>query len=511
MIRKPPSTGGHGTGGCSTEGVQRLMKTRLLNRLWAARDVLDGIDQDGRRVHPGMSDPGVISMAHENGTRRPHATVVAAGIAALLETERGSLDDYLFHQPHEEFEAAVTADFREQGVPAEIAGNLCVDSGTTSEEIVMERSVEWNAGAVVVIDQTALPHELTMLRLETVDDVIDAVARLAVQGVPALGLVGALGVALAATRHATMSTLERAAVHADAQRLAAARPTAVNLGWGVRRALSRLPEDPGAVLAEALEMLAEDEQVNRAVARRTADLVDELCGPGRVRILTHCNTGRLATAGLGTAVGAIRDLAAADRVEYVLVTETRPLLQGARLTAWELAEAGIPHRLCVDSAAPAAMVRGLVDCVLVGADRVAANGDVANKIGTYGLAVTAARHGIPFLVAAPESTVDETVPDGSAIMVEDRPDQEVTTYAGHPVAPAGTLTFNPAFDVTPAELITTVVTERRLLRTTTWNTFTPEPGRPLGPQRQHDDRDSGRPHASLLPRGRSKQGRGDRP
>ncbi|MGH3909390.1 MAG: S-methyl-5-thioribose-1-phosphate isomerase [Pseudonocardiaceae bacterium] len=339
-----------------------------------------------------------------------------------------------------------------------------------------ERSVGWDAGDVVVIDQTALPHELRILRLTTVDEVIDAVARLAVRGAPALGLVGALGVALAATRHAAASTPGRSAVYADARRLAAARPTAVNLGWGVRRALSRLTEGPDAVLAEALEMLAEDERVNRAVARRTADLVQELCGEGRVRVLTHCNTGRLATAAWGTALGAIRDLAAANRIEHVLVTETRPLLQGARLTAWELAEAGIPHRLCVDSAAPAAMARGLVDCVLVGADRIAANGDVANKIGTYGLAVAAARHAIPFLVAAPESTVDETVPDGSAIVVEDRPAEELTTYAGQPVAPAGTLAFNPAFDVTPAELITAVVTEQRMLQSAD-----PSGGRPEHP------------------------------
>nr|MDQ2958634.1 S-methyl-5-thioribose-1-phosphate isomerase [Actinomycetota bacterium] len=217
------------------------------------------------------------------------------------------------------------------------------------------------------------------------------------------------------------------------------------------------------VLAEARRMLAEDEQANRTLAARTAELVRELCGPAPLRVLTHCNTGRFATVAWGTALGAIRDLAATGNIHSVLATETRPLLQGARLTVWELAEAGIEHQLCIDSAAPAAISRGLVDCVLVGADRIAANGDVANKIGTYSLAVAAARHGVPFVVAAPETTVDHSLADGSRIVIEDRPADEVRQWSGRPSTLAATPVFNPAFDVTPHELIAAVVTERRLL------------------------------------------------
>jgi methylthioribose-1-phosphate isomerase len=216
------------------------------------------------------------------------------------------------------------------------------------------------------------------------------------------------------------------------------------------------------VLAEAKALAAEDERANRAAARRAADLLRRIAPDRPLRLLTHCNTGRLATAGWGTALGAIRVLAGRGRVESVLVTETRPLLQGARLTTWELAEAGIPHRLCVDSAAAAAMAAGQVDAVLVGADRVAANGDVANKIGTYPLALAAARHAVPFVVVAPESTVDPDMPDGGHIVIEQRPADEVTRLAGLS-GRAQTEVFNPAFDVTPAELITAVTTEERTI------------------------------------------------
>jgi methylthioribose-1-phosphate isomerase/methylthioribulose-1-phosphate dehydratase len=237
----------------------------------------------------------------------------------------------------------------------------------------------------------------------------------------------------------------------------------VNLDWGVARALARLPEGPEAVLAEALDLLEEDERVNHAASARAADLVLRLCARRPLRVLTHCNTGRLATGAWGTALGAIRHLAERDVLGLVVATETRPLLQGARLTAWELREAGIPHRVCVDSAAAALMARGDVDCVVVGADRIAANGDVANKIGTYALAVAAARHDVPFVVVAPESTVDASVPDGSGIVIEDRPAAEVTAVNGIATTPEGTEAVNPAFDITPVELISAVVTERRVL------------------------------------------------
>lgn len=324
----------------------------------------------------------------------------------------------------------------------------------------MQRTIDWEEGTIVTVDQCALPHEYRTLRLTTTDDLVDAIRRLAIRGAPALGAAGALGVAQSARRHPR----DRATVREEAARLVAARPTAVNLAWGVHRALSRLPEGPEAVLAEALAVLDEDERVNRRASRRAADLVLRLCERRPLRILTHCNAGRLATVAWGTALGAVRHLAEADQIEYVLAGETRPLLQGSRLTAYELAEAGIPYRLCPDSAAAAAIAQGLVDCVLVGADRIAANGDVANKIGTYAVALAAARHGIPFVVVAPESTLDPSLPDGRGIVIEQRAAEEVTHLGGQLVAPAGAEAFNPAFDVTPAGLVTAIVTESGIFK-----------------------------------------------
>jgi methylthioribose-1-phosphate isomerase len=326
---------------------------------------------------------------------------------------------------------------------------------------VAASSIGWSDGALIVIDQRALPHELRQLRITTVDEVIDAIQSLAIRGAPALGVAGAFGAALAAFAH--VGDGEKATL--EAQRIASARPTAVNLAWGVQRALGRLPQGPDAVLAEAQEMLAEDAQVNKACATRAADLVLQLCPDRPLHILTHCNTGRLATTAFGTALGAVRVLHSRGRVADVLVDETRPLLQGARLTAWELAEAGIPHRLTIDSAAAWAMASGQVDCVLVGADRIAADGSVANKIGTYALAVAAHRHGIPFIVVAPESTRDLATATGDAIVVEQRAAGEITHVGGVATAPERTDVFNPAFDVTPAELITAVVTENGALTT----------------------------------------------
>ncbi|MDQ0379605.1 methylthioribose-1-phosphate isomerase [Amycolatopsis thermophila] len=319
----------------------------------------------------------------------------------------------------------------------------------------MRRTIDWVKGAVEIIDQVALPGEYRTLRLSTVDELIDAIRRLAVRGAPALGGAGALGTALAAFAHD-----DPAAVRDDAARLANARPTAVNLGWGVARALSRLAEGPDAVLAEALALLDEDERLNREASARATELILQHCERRPLRLLTHCNAGRLATVGWGTALGVVWHLQAAGHLEYVLADETRPLLQGARLTAWELAEAGVPHRVLPDSAAASAMARGMVDCVVVGADRISANGDVANKIGTYGLALAAARHGLPFVVVAPSSTVDPELPSGESIVIEERAPEEITTFSGIPVTPPGTEVFNPAFDVTPADLITAVVTEK---------------------------------------------------
>ncbi len=318
-----------------------------------------------------------------------------------------------------------------------------------------ESSISWIDGVLVTVDQRALPGELRELRITTVDEVIDAISTLAIRGAPAIGVSGAFGVVLATLAHPG----DDAAVTAEAERVASARPTAVNLAWGVRRALSRLPEGPRAVLDEALAMLEEDGRVNRAAATHAADLVRRLTPDRPLRVLTHCNTGRLATTAFGTALGAILVLAERGAVESVLVDETRPLLQGARLTAWELAEAGIPHRLTIDSAAAWAMATGQVDCVLVGADRITADGSVANKIGTYAVALAAHHHGIPFVVVAPESTRDAATATGREIVVEERAAREITEIGGVPTAPAGTAVFNPAFDVTPPELVTAVVTE----------------------------------------------------
>ncbi|MFC4375192.1 S-methyl-5-thioribose-1-phosphate isomerase [Nocardia halotolerans] len=320
-----------------------------------------------------------------------------------------------------------------------------------------DSSLIWDDGVLVTIDQRWLPHEVRELRLDTVDAIIDAIGTLAIRGAPAIGIAGAFGVVIATRTHTGTDGV--AAAHAAADRIAAARPTAVNLAWAVRRARARIAEGADAVLAETLDMLAEDGRVNLAAATHAADLVQRLCGDRPLRLLTHCNTGRLATSAVGTAIGALRVLHARGAVAEVLVDETRPLLQGARLTAWELAEAGIPHRLTIDSAAAWAMATGQVDAVLVGADRITANGDVANKIGTFGLALAARHHGLPFLVVAPESTRDTAMATGAQIVVEQRAAAEVTGFGGVATAPTGTAVFNPAFDVTPAELVTAVVTE----------------------------------------------------
>ncbi|MEV0077967.1 S-methyl-5-thioribose-1-phosphate isomerase [Nocardia neocaledoniensis] len=330
-----------------------------------------------------------------------------------------------------------------------------------------DSSLTWDDGALVTIDQRGLPHEVRQLRLGTVDEIIEAITTLAIRGAPAIGIAGAFGVVIATRAHTTGDDVDAAAdpvidvaaVQAEADRIAAARPTAVNLAWAVERVRGRIAEGADAVLAETLDMLAEDGRVNLAAATHAADLVQRLCGDRPLRLLTHCNTGRLATSAVGTAIGALRVLHERGAVADVLVDETRPLLQGARLTAWELAEAGIPHRLTIDSAAAWAMATGQVDAVLVGADRITANGDVANKIGTFALALAARHHGIPFVVVAPESTRDTGMATGAQIVVEERAAAEVTGFGGVATAPAGTAVFNPAFDVTPAGLVTAVVTE----------------------------------------------------
>jgi S-methyl-5-thioribose-1-phosphate isomerase len=324
------------------------------------------------------------------------------------------------------------------------------------------RTIDWRDGRIATIDQTALPAELRRLELASVDELIDAIERLAVRGAPALGAAGALGVVLAIDESRNDRELA-----ARLERLRAARPTAVNLAWGVDRAAARLPEGRAAVLAEALAVLDEDVAANRAIGDRGADLLSRLVDAGSVatgiRVHTHCNAGGLATVEWGTALGVVRSLHERRRLGMVFVDETRPLLQGSRLTAWELDQLGIAYRVVVDGAGPSVIARRMVDAVVVGADRIAANGDVVNKVGTYPLALAAARAGLPFVVAAPESTLDEATPTGEDVEIETRADAEVTEWSGRRVAPLGATALNLAFDVTPSDLVTAIVTEDRVV------------------------------------------------
>jgi methylthioribose-1-phosphate isomerase len=368
----------------------------------------------------------------------------------------------------------------------------------------------WRDGCIEALDQTALPHQVRTLRLTTVDELVDAITRLAIRGAPLLGAAGALGVALA-VRQGEREGWDAARLANEIDRIAAARPTAVNLAREVRAVAAHLRTGRGvtaeagsaeagsagaeaayvgaaavettavettavaaAVEAAAVAVLAEADEISRRLSVRGAAFLREACrasgladggtdGAGRdrrLRVHTHCNTGPLACLGWGTALGVIRALHEEGALDHVIVDETRPLLQGARLTCWELGQLGIEHRLICDGAGPFLISQGLVDAVIVGADRIAANGDVANKIGTYSLALAAHRAGIPFVVAAPESTIDQATPSGAAIPIELRAEEEVTGTA----APAGTRAINFAFDVTPADLITAIVTQDRVVK-----------------------------------------------
>ena len=328
--------------------------------------------------------------------------------------------------------------------------------------------VRWEDGRLVLIDQTRLPTEQVERACATWPEVAEAIRSLVVRGAPAIGVAAAFGVVLAAR---ASRARDRGALQADLEEaikgLAATRPTAVNLFWALdrmRRTAEAAPDLPVAALAdrllvEAQAILTEDLAANRAMGAHGAALV-----PAGARVLTHCNAGALATAGYGTALGVIRAAHEAGRLAMVWVDETRPVMQGSRLTAWELATEGIPHRLISDVAAGFVMKRGEVDLVVTGADRIAANGDTANKIGTYSVAVLARHHRIPFYVAAPCSTIDPSIPTGEAIVIEERAAAEVRGVGGRQTAPTASPVWNPAFDVTPAELITAIVTERGVVR-----------------------------------------------
>jgi methylthioribose-1-phosphate isomerase len=318
-------------------------------------------------------------------------------------------------------------------------------------------------GQIEALDQTALPHVVRTLRISTVDQLVRAITSLAIRGAPVLGAAGALGVALA-VRQGRSEGWDRLRLEAEVERIAAARPTAVNLRREVAAVAARLGQGSAVVEAAALDVLDATAATSHQISARGAAYLVEACGGGALRVHTHCNTGSLACLGWGTALGVIRALHVAGALSHVIVDETRPLLQGARLTCWELAQLGIEHRLACDGAAPFLISQGHADAVVVGADRIAANGDVANKIGTYSLALAARQAGIPFLVAAPEATIDQATAAGAAIPLEQRADEEVTA----PAAPAGTKALNLAFDITPAELVTAVVTEDRLIRHGEW-------------------------------------------
>jgi methylthioribose-1-phosphate isomerase len=317
-------------------------------------------------------------------------------------------------------------------------------------------AVRYADGVLWAIDQTELPWREVELELRSAEEVAAAIRRLAIRGAPLIGVAAGYGVALELARDPGPQTLDRAA-----KLLRDARPTAVNLSYAVDRvaqAASAASTDRyEAALNEARAIESEEKAASDAIAAHGADFLDSA---GARRILTHCNTGALAAPGRGTALAVIAELAERGTLQRVLATESRPLLQGARLTAYELAKLGIPYELIVDSAAAGLIAAGALDAVIVGCDRVAANGDVANKVGTYGLALAANAANIPFVVAGPTSTIDLGTPTGADIVIEERDPDEVRHAGGIQITPDGTPCRNPAFDVTPATLVTALVTER---------------------------------------------------
>jgi methylthioribose-1-phosphate isomerase len=331
----------------------------------------------------------------------------------------------------------------------------------------MVPTVAWENGVVVMIDQRRLPAEQSLLRCRDHHEVAAAIRDMAIRGAPAIGVAAALGLALGARHTRSEGATLRAEWSDMCAALADTRPTAVNLFWAIERMRRRFEALAGeggdtlrsALLAEALAIQQED----LVACRRMGDLGAELL-PQEARILTHCNAGALATAGYGTALGVVRSAARLGKLKAVFADETRPWLQGARLTVWELKQDGIEATLIADGAAGHLMARGEINAVVVGADRIAANGDVANKIGTYAIAILAKEHGLPFYVAAPVSTLDLHTPTGQDIPIEERPAHEVTHVAGHRIAPEGTRARNPAFDVTPHRYVTAIVCERGVAR-----------------------------------------------
>jgi methylthioribose-1-phosphate isomerase len=331
----------------------------------------------------------------------------------------------------------------------------------------VNETLRWSNDALELLDQRLLPTEVLYRRYETAESVADAIREMVVRGAPAIGCAAAYGVALDALRLRESDWDGfTSGIDVAIATLGASRPTAVNLFWALARMRRTLDATPHQDVQRAVELLVaeghavfeEDVAQNRAIGEHGAQLLSD-----GARVLTHCNAGSLATAGHGTALGVLRSAASSGKKISVIAGETRPYLQGARLTAWELVQEGIPVTLITDSTAGHLMSRGEIDAVIVGADRVAANGDVANKIGTYTLAVLASRHGIPFYVACPLSTLDIGIPSGESIPIEERPAEEVTGYRETRWAAEGVQVRNPAFDVTPAALVTALITERGVI------------------------------------------------
>jgi methylthioribose-1-phosphate isomerase len=332
----------------------------------------------------------------------------------------------------------------------------------------MPAPIEWlPGGSLLLVDQTLLPHKLERIHCRSIDDLADAIRTLKVRGAPSIGVAAAYGLCLAADLSPASHRVSLLAdIEAAASTLRATRPTAVNLAWALdkvlwaaRRAEGDLWAVKRGVRAEASRIDSDNQQANRRMGEHGSNLLQN-----GMNVLTHCNAGPLAAGGIGTALGVIYTAHAQGKRLHVWVDETRPLLQGARITAWELSRWGIPCTLVADSMAASLMQAGRVDVVIVGADRIAANGDVANKIGTYGLAVLAHAHNLPFYSAAPLSTVDLSIPTGRDIRIEERHRNEITHHAGQCCSPAGVEVYNPAFDVTPAHLVSGIITEMGVLR-----------------------------------------------
>ncbi|MCZ6469523.1 MAG: S-methyl-5-thioribose-1-phosphate isomerase [Candidatus Dadabacteria bacterium] len=328
------------------------------------------------------------------------------------------------------------------------------------------KTIEWKDNKVIMIDQTKLPNEEVYLKCQTYEDVADAIKRMVIRGAPAIGVAAAMGIALGAIK---IETRDRAKFLGEVNKITdvilATRPTAVNLFWAGKRMLRVLDEQEGNIdqiktrlVQEANNILEEDIEICHNIGRIGAELIKD-----NSVVLTHCNAGALATAGYGTALGVVRCAYEAGKNIKVIATETRPFLQGARLTAWELHKDGIPVSLITDNMVGHIMSKGMVDAVVLGADRIARNGDFANKIGTYSISVLAKSHGIPFYVAAPISTIDYDCPEGSSIPIEERNTAEVTHILGNRIAPDVNV-YNPAFDITPSENVSSIITEKAIVR-----------------------------------------------